>query len=189
MRGDARQPTGAPWNRRPIGSAPLPPAAARRDGGKGQLPFAFVPTRHIFSRSLAAHVVVERTLGAEVLRHSALFHKTRDAAGSLVPTSPSLRDARIRALRRITLGATTLGTATLGATTLGTATLGTATLGTATLGTATLGTATLGTATLGTATGRDTGYSLHEGRRLRRARQTRCLLTGGRPRTWLCGDE
>ncbi len=174
MRGDARQPTGAPWNRRPIGSAPLPPAAARRDGGKGQLPFAFVPTRHIFSRSLAAHVVVERTLGAEVLRHSALFHKTRDAAGSLVPTSPSLRDARIRALRRITLGATTLGTATLGATTLGPATLGTA---------------TLGTATLGTATGRDTGYSLHEGRRLRRARQTRCLLTGGRPRTWLCGDE
>ena len=92
-----------------VGWAPMPPAKAQNDVPPGSvaqpsLPFWFAPTRRIFSKNLDTNVVTDRALGQEVLSHSHIFDGNKvEGSSSFMPASPSLRDARIKALRRIIL--------------------------------------------------------------------------------------
>jgi hypothetical protein len=93
-----------------VGWAPMPPAAKApaADAPPGavtqpSLPFWFAPTRRLFSRNLEANVVTDRALGQEVLSHSRIFEGNKAEGGSFIAASPSFKDARIRALRKVVL--------------------------------------------------------------------------------------
>jgi len=85
--------------RRARGLGPdAPPRAADRREAAHPLAFHFVPTRHLFSRDLERHLVCDATLGRDLLARTQAFSQPGSRA-SHAPSSPTLHDARIRAVR------------------------------------------------------------------------------------------
>jgi hypothetical protein len=87
-----------------VGWAPMPPPRPTNSTApEPPLAFHFVPVKHLFSKQLESHLVTDPNLGRDLIARTRLFKTTNETEPSTATApTPTLTDARIRAIRVVT---------------------------------------------------------------------------------------